>query len=231
MWHNPLVWVVAALAVYAVAVNVHWAFGPAGARRYAPVARIAYLAGLPALALALRIMDPASLGLVLPRSPLAALLATIIALVVGFSVVGARRWYGATAGEGPPPRTRPAGPEVAEIALGALLLECHWAFVRAGALAATGPDPARAASVAIVLLALEAWSDPGRRTAFRSARTAHGQTRGAALALMSAAVFAACASSVLAWLYHVPVALGWRFALGDPGRDVLVEPGVTPRRS
>lgn len=230
MWHNPLVWVVVALAVYAIAVNVYWAYPLDGAQRYVPIARIAYLVGLPVLALALRAMQPAELGLAPPRSLVTAVAATGIAAGVAALVIGARRWYGRAAGEASTRSRWPiTGLALAEIALDAFLRESHWAFVRAGALAATGPDLGRASVVAVVLLALEAWSDPSRRTAFRTARAAHGLTRGAALTIMSGMVFATSASSILAWGLHVPVAGVWRLVLGDAGTDSVVEPAAPAR--
>lgn len=205
---SPIAWLAASLAAYAAATNAAWHLVETAPRRLPPpIARRAlswaYLAGVPALALALRVPEsPAQLGLVLPARPAAAaVLAVAVGALAALLVRGAA-WEGplaAAAGRRAPGDARAIAEAVAAAAGHAL----HASFVRSAVLSAgiglgagpTGGAPAMLATLA--LLAIEALLDPWTRHAVLApGRPPAHRVRSAAMAAADAAAFALTGSLI-----------------------------------
>jgi hypothetical protein len=233
-----LAWITAALLLYAVVVNGLWLLRH-GPRRYATwldpiesshaatLGRGLYLLGIPVLAVALRVpgLSAPVLGLPAPGvldQPRDVLLQAIgrgslwslgLAAAVGAAVVAGDLWYRRSMAR-PARLTRgrltPAGLGV--LALGALCLEAHWAFFRAGLLSLGLQNQTLAVYLALALLGLEAWINPATRAALGDPEALAPRTRTAALAILSGSVFLATGSSLASLLAHVIAASAWMLA-------------------
>ncbi len=233
-----LAWISASLLVYAVVVNGLWLLrhGRRGhaawldsseASHVATVARGLYLLGIPVLAMALRApgLSAPVLGLPVPGvldQPRDALMRALglgslwalgLAVVVAAAVVGGDLWYRQSLG-------RPAGlvrgrlsaATLGYLALGALCLEAHWAFFRAGFLSLGLENRTLAVYLALALLGLEAWINPAARAALGDPDVLAPRSRTAALAILSMSVFLATGSSLACLLAHVVAASAWLLA-------------------
>jgi len=205
---SPIAWLAASLAVYAAATNAAWHLAETAPERlpHATVRRVAawaYLAGVPALALALRVPEsPAQLGLVLPHRPAAAIgLALAVGALVALVVRGASSDGPGLAWAGTRTRFEARGVAIAvAMAAGHAL---HAAFVRSAVLSAgiglgAGPTGGASAMLAtLALLAIEALLDPWTRHAVMAPGRPHAhRVRSAAVAAADAAAFALTGSLI-----------------------------------
>lgn len=225
---NPLLWLVAWVGAYAVVTNVLWSIdhrpataieaaivGVADDPGRALVARALLLSAPLILAAALRLAEPAELGLVRPVSALSVGAAVIIAAVTAGTLVVAHDRFVHAARL--PPRA-PAGLEKAlagRLLLIALALELWWAFARGAVLVVGLANTVLAVFLALGLLGLQAWSNPARRAALLDPEACPAVSRGAALAVASAMVFLATGSLAACVAAHVAV----RLTLAHAGLD------------
>lgn len=220
MLYEPLVWAVGSIALYAVVTNAAWVLlvEPRAAStwhrvrtwssdpRIIAVGRGAYLLGVPVVALALRVVRPEQVGLVMPSSVVG--VAVGLAVVVATLVVIVAAEAQMARAHGLPWRLelrRPGIEQLGSLALGALLLEAHWALFRAGGLSVASRNWTLAVYLGLALLAVEAWSNPALRLAHRDPSGVSGQARTAAVAVMSGTVFLASGSSILSLIGHLLV--------------------------
>jgi hypothetical protein len=240
LW-NPLAWIGLSLVTTVVAWNLAWyarataagdqdglrvraalLLGPTGA------ARRAILAGLPLIALWLRVVSPDQMGFVRP-SPVVGVLATgLLALGLAVFADGVRaRLISARDGRG---RRRAAGSfELGQLALGALCLELHWAFLRAAWLAIPGTTETRAVALSLALVAVELLLDPWWREALTRPAGIAAWAEEAGSAVLSAATFLFTGSSVVALVWHLAV----RWLVGTPVSRTTVPAegtGATPNQ-
>jgi len=231
-WHDAPLWVLATIAAHALATNAWWwlRVTPSGTGRPArfvrratgpgprSAIRAAYLLGPPAAALWLRVVSPEWLGLAAPSGAGAGVTAATMGMAGALTALGANWWYRRADGRQLP---RPRAPELADIgwiALYAALLEAHWAFFRAGALA-TGLDPISAGlGAGLGLLCIESWSSPFARARLSEPASAATLVPTATAAVVSAYTFATTGSSLLAWGIHAAMMVGLATVLPGAGR-------------
>lgn len=207
---HPISWVMLMLVGHAVASAWQWTRIDGHAERSTAGAwgRTAYLAGIPIVAVALRVVpSPAHMGLGIPARPW---LAVGAALVAGFGCAAAvGLWESGWKLRPGLARLRAAmrlhawkgnGARGVELARHAVEDELHWAFFRAAALStsfgfydagAIGPS----LWLALVLLAIEGWSNPAVRSQLADNGTSGPVARSAAMALASGLAFAFSGSS------------------------------------
>ncbi len=228
---HPLTWLVATVALAAAWWTLAWLAHDSPRPYLAWVARVAaappawqaaagvtYLAGIPLLALALRVVPPSRMGLVAPRSTAAAILAAAaVASSVAVLLFARRRFLRAVQRPEQPAWRLPPLQSVGWLVLGALCLELHWAFFRAGMLTLAFVTVEQAVMLAVGLLAIESWSDPWRRAALSDPDQAQDLAAGAVLALASASTFLLTGSSVWALVLHILARLIMEAATAQPG--------------
>jgi hypothetical protein len=226
--HQPLLWVFVPLAVYAIVINLLWVVDATpgryrALRGLADLARVplvrwlargVYLLGIPALAVALRVPGltaghlglPARLGAPGSGSLEPAAMAIALGLATLAAILGAQVWYHLASGQ--PSPLAPARLSVTVLgwlALTALLLEAHWALVRAAMLTLDLGSAIILVYLSLVVLGLEAWVSPWRRSRLLDPAGAAALSRTGALAVQSALVFLITDSSVLCLLAHLGV--------------------------
>lgn len=213
-WHDALLWVLAALCLHALGTNLRW-LGRADllsgrATRLAravsaleptPLPRamgVLYLVGLPAAALAVRVVTPEGMGLAPPRSAASVAQSLAVAGLAVIILVATWTWL---APEVRPSRrvAVPAIDTLPALALETALREAHWSFLRAAMLTLSAGRPDIAVAVATGVAAIEAWTDPSRRASMTEPTQAALFSQGAAAAIVSGYAFLASGSSVLAW--------------------------------
>lgn len=230
-----LVWIIVSLLIYALVVNGVWMLRHAqaldtsgiaglGSSGWAAGARGVYLLGIPILAVALRVPGLSAAALGLPPAgtldqPTGALLLTLarglatalaLAAAVGVVVAGSELWFRWSQDEPGRMTSRRIGPAAfGYLLLGALCLEAHWAFFRAGPLSLGLQNETLAVYLGLGILGLEAWINPASRAALGDPEAMGGQARSAALAVLSMSVFLATGSSLACLAAHIAVATGW----------------------
>jgi hypothetical protein len=217
---HPATWVALLLVLRALAAHQAWLYEhgtpyPAWVERLRASSDAAlllpalYLAGPLVLAAALRVGDARDLGLV--RPPLS-ILPLVVPAVFAFAIAAARRWFDHVTGFRRAPRRPGRDADYwGRVLLNALTLEAHWAFFRAGTLSIGLADLSLAVYLSLGLLALEAWSDPARRSDLTEPEAAVDLARGAAFALMSGLTFILTGSLAACVVVHLAAAvpLGW----------------------
>lgn len=206
---RPITWILIMLAIHAGVRAWLWtrvdsaAYPPPNIRRWV---RSFYLAGIPIIALALRVVPSVDhMGLGVPARPVVTVgVGLIIGLVVaGLASAWQRDWI--VTGK----RGRLLGRlQIGRIDRGTILkesrraleLELHWAFFRAAVLdtgfsSGVSSGVGAAMWLAIVLLGIEAWSDPATRAALAAPASARSIARSGALAIASTLCFALTGSS------------------------------------
>jgi len=107
------------------------------------------------------------------------------------------------------------------LALGALCLEAHWAFFRAGALSLGFDNATLGVFLALGLLGLEAWADPAARGAWHDGAALARHALGASLATLSALVFLVTGSFAACLAAHLVAGAGFALSPATAGnRDV-----------
>lgn len=230
---NPLAWIGLSLVTTVVAWNLAWyarataASDQTGLRvRAAPLlapagaGRRLVLAGLPLLALWLRVLTPADMGLVRPSS-LAAVLATGC-LALGLAVFADSVRTRLLSSRDGRLRRRATGPaELGPLALGALCLELHWAFLRGAWLTLPDMTQNRAVALSLAVISLELLLDPWWRAALTRPAGIAAWAEEAGSAVLSAATFVFTGSSVVALVWHLAV----RWLVGTPvPRNAIPKP-------
>lgn len=214
---HPLTWLLATLALAAGWWTLAWLGHNSRHRQLAwitalaelpaswlSVAQLLYLAGVPLLTLALRIVPPVRMGLIGPNSARTSLLAVGVVVAGVAMLLIARRHFDLALQRAPVATWRwPSMPDMGWALLGALCLELHWAFFRAATLTLPFATVGQAVMLALGLLALEGWSNPWRRAALAEPDQSRDLAQGAVLALASAGTFLLTGSSLLALLLHV----------------------------
>jgi hypothetical protein len=247
MWLQPLTWILVPLVGAAVFWNLAWyareSQTPALARlleladRPPPWPTVAwglYLAAVPMVALALRVVTPERMGLQGPTSAATAGVAIAIAVSIAAFLLATRQWfYRATRRPRTMAVTGHDARTVGNMALFALFLELHWAFFRAGLLSLGFDRASLAVFLALGVLAIEAWSDPRRRGDLDEPETASNLAEGAALAILSSVTILVTASSILALVLHIAVRGAWLSltpAEQPPAQDQVTrsDPGIEP---
>jgi hypothetical protein len=159
------------------------------------------------LALWLRAIDPALLGVAAPSGMRGVVIAVLLAAAALVMLVGASAVRSRSDGEAAPIRIRPIPPrDSIGLALEAGGLEAYWAFVRGAVLAVGLANGTLAVFAALGILALQAWTDPAARAALVDPDAAPALTTAAMKALLSSAVFLACGSILVSWLLHTALA-------------------------
>jgi hypothetical protein len=249
MVSGVLVWIIVSLLIYALVVNGVWMIRHAQAldtsgfagferSRWAAAARAMYLLGIPILAMALRVpgLSAAALGLppagtldqasdvLLLTLTLALATALVLAVVVGVVVAGSDLWFRWSQDRPAQLASRRLTPfSFGTLALGALCLEAHWAFFRAGPLALGLQNETLAVYLGLGILGLEAWVNPAARAARGDPEAMGGHARSAALAVLSMSVFLATGSSLACLAAHIATATGWALA-GIPAVEAAAPP-------
>ena len=177
--------------------------------------RWAYLIVPFVVAVRLRLGEPGDLGLRLPGWPEALFALGLVGVVVAATAATGRLFERAS-GSRRTPSPGLGRHELGLLALKSLAVEAHWAFIRSAPLSIGLDSVGLAVMLGLGLLALEAWSDPERRMAFHEPKQALWMSRGAALAVLSAAVFLATGST--------PACMGAHLL----GRGSLVALGYLP---
>lgn len=218
--HDLLLWLLASVALYALASNLAWAWatessGWKAALRRPPwpqVARLLCFLGLPALAL-LRKVPGIDAGMGLAPEPGGGInllgrlhWAWSLLVVLGLAAVAAgiwafgRAWHARARGETLAAKTTRLGASrIAALAEEALLQESHWAFYRAAILASGLVSQDLAVFISLLVLGLEAWASPFLRLASRRVEALERQGQTLALAALSATAFL-CTGGFL-WSY------------------------------
>ena len=242
-FYSPLVWTVASLAIFALAANLDWLLrssapgsgsdGWSQARRtlsnpgFRTGLLTAYMAGIPMLALLLRVPTPKEFGLPgppeLPRSEYSAWQwpeapnsyrldnLWIVAICVSICLllfVANRLWLDASLGRLHGLRYRKVSREsLVALLFFAILFEAHWALFRAGTLSVGLENRTLSLLLALGFLALEAWSSPANRHRFDPLVPADRASTLGLFALLSTSVFYFTGNSVLSFLAHLAVGL------------------------
>lgn len=208
--HDLLIWLTLSVGLYALACNLAWAWHRQAAGWQAAllrppvpqVARVAYLLGLPALALQRKVPGIA-VGMGLATEPGGDLSLTgrlhpaeSLLIVLGLAAGGAaiwgfgRVWHGRARGEVLEAGSRRLSVrQLLGLAEAALLQESHWAFYRAGVLASGLVSLDLAVFLSLLVLALEAWSSPALRLGAHRVETAEHLGQNLALAALSATAY------------------------------------------
>ena len=238
---SPLAWSILALLVYAFGTNLDWwlrgaasdsrlaaawsqALSPPARRRSL---RLAYLLGLPLLALLLRVPSPAQIGLPSPPPPGASVfdlgawqaagalawpidLGLVIALGLTTAGLVAAGHAWTLASQGQRARFEARLPDVAGLgpaALGALALEAHWALLRAGVVSLGLQNAGLTMGIALGLIGLCAWSNPSLRARASDPEALADSGQTAILGILSGLVFLETGSSLWSLTAHLMVAL------------------------
>lgn len=211
--------------------------------------RLLFLLGLPLLALALRIPSAAQVGL--PRPPAADLnrfdprnwqaagqlpwfqdAGIVLALAIlslGMLVLG-RAWRAAAEGRASRPSwLRPDREKLGNGALDVVAREAHWALMRAGILSIGLANQSLAVFLSLVLIGLEAWTNPEIRAAADKADSLSTAGQHAVLAIASGLVFLYTGSSLWAAAGNLLVTLALT-GLVDPAQAISDRPTLADRK-
>jgi|GEM_PF-6283183 hypothetical protein len=231
MWLDAFVWTLGSLALYAAVANTVWAIetapsppswllGPLRVIRDSVVrnvASVAYLLGIPLLAVSLRVARPSYMGLAAPSSWTSTIVALLFALgMLGLTIAAHAQLQRANDRRVRLTLRMPRIEEIGGIALTALLLEAHWALFRAGALSVASRSATLAVYLSLALLAVEAWSNPRTRLEHQSPDALRRHSRTASLAVLSGTVFLVSGSSILSLMCHLLVATAIAIVLEPP---------------
>jgi len=256
---QPLAWATGMLVLHALATGALWAALRADVRRLplqhtlqaalrqpharwsVPLVRGLYLAGIPALALALRVFPtPSHMGFRLPEQPV---WAVCLSLLIGLAAaaVPAVMWpkkprfkLAGLRGAAPTRQTASdlgsdrdegsgAAAAVGLLAADVVLREVHWLFVRAVAFSVwpstssawlPGTPVGAALWLSLVLLALEAWSSPFVRASSSDPVGRSIAARSAIAAISSTAAYGLFGSALASAAAHAATRLALRRVAG-----------------